>query len=582
MAQSREGRLTLTLYDRAGSHSLVLTPGARWTLGRGAGADLALNERGVSELHALLGVGVGGGSNRDNDTLGPWIEDLGSTNGVWINGERVERRDLNPGDRVSLGAVQGIVTSLGTRVTPALVSHETFLARLDAELNRARKHQRPVVIAMLQAQDTARGHVAFWAGRVSAALRPYDVAAYYASRCVEIVLPEFDRESAKSLMKTLRERVRPIALQGALCVYPEGGQNTEMVIASLRRSLAQPARVDDDMAMETRETTEKETPFLPATEWLPKHLQETLARLASGQSTICVVGETGTGKERWARELHRLGPHAAAPFVTVNCAAIPETLLESTLFGHRAGAFTGAQTAHAGIFEQAGEGTLFLDPVDALSPRAQGVLLQVFDAREVTPVGASESITIRARVITATHSDLDALVAAGRLREDLRFRLGAAPVELPPLRGRRSLIARLAEHFTRATAQENGLSPVSLDASVIKKLCAYRWPGNMRELRNVIERATFLASDHTICVQDLPEKIQRAGHVPSQKIEDHHEGSFKARVQHFERALIVGALRATDGNQSDAARMLEIPRRTLVHKLKSLGIRALFSGARKP
>ncbi|MCK5798410.1 MAG: sigma 54-interacting transcriptional regulator [Deltaproteobacteria bacterium] len=473
-------------------------------------------------------------------------------------------------------------------MTRALVGHETFLARLDAELARAKKHQRPLAIAMLQAQDTARGHVAFWAARVSCALRPYDVAAFYASRCVEIVLPEHDSAGAEALLKTLHERARPTALRSALCVYPEGGHDTETVIASLRRSLAQPARVEGDIATKAAKATKAtkatkvEAPFLPASEWLPKTLQETLARLAPGRSTLCIIGETGTGKERWARELHRLGPHAAAPFVAVNCAAIPETLLESTLFGHRAGAFTGAQTAHAGIFEQAGEGTLFLDPIDALSPRAQGVLLQVFDAREVTPVGASEGVTIHARVIAATHGDLDALIAAGRLREDLRFRLGAAPVELPPLRGRRNLIARLAEHAVRTCAQENDLAPVAIDAAVIERLCAYRWPGNMRELRNVIERATFLASDHTICVQDLPEKIQRAGHVPSQGIVDHHEGSFKARVQHLERALIVSALRATEGNQSDAARMLEIPRRTLVHKLKSLGIRALFSGARKP
>jgi DNA-binding NtrC family response regulator len=583
-AQSQSGQLRLTLYDRAGSQTLALTPGTQRLLGRDVGVELRLDERGVSALHARLSVDAEGR---------PWVEDLDSRHGTWVNGVRLEAgapRDLAPGDRLGIGAAQGVVQSLGSEGR-SLTSHAHFLERLEQEIERARQHRRPLSVAMLQAPPGAESHVASWSPPISAALDSYQLVGCYASSCLELLLPEQTLEQAEiqldALTGALGHRDEP--LRRAVCGVPQHGDDPQQLIHALRRALARNAGGREGGGPSS--TPPRTPPYLPAERWLPAPLWAAVDRLAPTRATVLIVGETGSGKERLARELHERSPWSGEPFVTLNCAAIPAGLLESTLFGHRAGAFTGANEDRAGVFARAGAGTLFLDGLDNLDLRAQGALLDVLESGHFRPVGSGSNQASEARVIASTRADLAQLAAAGRFRSELRYRLGAAPLILPPLRGRRALVGDLARHFAALSAEENGLAPISIGDDVLRLLGEHRWPGNMRELRNVIERATLLSPDGALRVADLPQQLAapRAslGNPSASDVEpvtaldgpgptsseDGADEPFRERVQRYERALILDALRASGGNQSHAARRLRIPRRTLVHKLRSLGIR---------
>jgi two-component system response regulator AtoC len=293
----------------------------------------------------------------------------------------------------------------------------------------------------------------------------------------------------------------------------------------------------------------------PATRAL--HAQAT--RAAASPISVLVLGETGTGKEVMARLVHRLSPRAAGPFVGVNCAALSASLLESELFGHEKGAFTGAVEARAGLFEAADRGTLFLDEVGELPPTAQVKLLRVLEERSVLRVGARVARSVDFRLVSATNRDLEAEVAAGAFRQDLFFRLNGFTLTLAPLRERTSEIAVLARAFLKQAAPRYGRAEVpGISAEAIAALERHAWPGNLRELRNVIERALVLCDGEAVLPAHLPEKIAGAPGLPAAR-------------QH-ERRRILDALELCAGNQSRAAKMLGISRRTLVTRLDELDI----------
>jgi two-component system response regulator HydG len=229
----------------------------------------------------------------------------------------------------------------------------------------------------------------------------------------------------------------------------------------------------------------------------------TLERVAQSNVNVLLRGESGTGKELAARALHELGPRAAGPFVSIHCAAIPDTLLESELFGHERGAFTDAVERRIGRFEAAQGGTIFLDEIGELSPAVQAKLLRALQERSIERIGSSRPIPVDARFVVATHRDLDAEVAAGRFRADLYWRIHVVPIVLPPLRERRQDIALLAEAFLRRARQETGAGPTRLSPEALAALEAHDWPGNVRELRNAIERAVALCEGHAIDATDL-------------------------------------------------------------------------------
>jgi transcriptional regulator with PAS, ATPase and Fis domain len=276
--------------------------------------------------------------------------------------------------------------------------------------------------------------------------------------------------------------------------------------------------------------------------------------------TVLITGETGTGKELVAQALHYNGPRGAGPFVEVNCAALPASLLEAELFGYEKGAFTDARTAKPGLFEAAHGGTLFLDEVGDLAPDLQVKLLKVLEDRKIRRLGSVRTRDVDIRLVAATHVDLVAAVREGTFREDLYYRLNVIPVHLPPLRERADDVVLLARHFVRATAERHGLDAPDLLPPVASRLRAYDWPGNVRELRNAIERAVLLGdrrlSAEDLALGELGTPAMSAGPIP-----------FPATLAEIERAAASAALERESGNKSAAAQLLGISRTRLYRLL---------------
>jgi two-component system NtrC family response regulator len=296
-----------------------------------------------------------------------------------------------------------------------------------------------------------------------------------------------------------------------------------------------------------------------------RNVQKTIGLAADSDATVLILGETGTGKELVARALHTHGKRKTKPFVAVNCAAIPAGLLESELFGHVKGAFTGATADRAGAFREAGDGTLFLDEIGDMPPNMQAKILRALQERVILPVGG-KPIPTGARVIAATHRDLTSLVASGGFREDLYYRLNVVPITVPPLRERPSDILLLAEYFL-ALAASDGRSRKALSPAAIEKLRHYGWPGNVRELRNVIERACVLTTGGVI----EPSGIDTTGSLV-QPQNDLLSGDLPSAVARLEAAMIRKALEACGGNRSEAARTLNINRQLLYTKMQRYGL----------
>jgi two-component system NtrC family response regulator len=301
-----------------------------------------------------------------------------------------------------------------------------------------------------------------------------------------------------------------------------------------------------------------------------REVQKAIGKLADSEATVLITGETGTGKEVVARAIHRHGRRAAKPFVAVNCAAIPSELLESQLFGHARGAFTGAVADRLGSFREANGGTLFLDEVGDMALPMQAKLLRVLQDRVVTPVGG-RAVPVDVRILAATHRDLARAVKEGGFREDLFYRLGVVPVRLPPLRDRLADILPLAEHFLALLPGETGLRARRLSAAAAARLLAHPWPGNVRELRNAIERVAALARRPVITAADLCFLGEASGGNEATG-EDWLAGELPAAVARLESEMIRRALAAADGNRAEAARRLGIHRQLLYEKLRKYGM----------
>jgi DNA-binding NtrC family response regulator len=293
-------------------------------------------------------------------------------------------------------------------------------------------------------------------------------------------------------------------------------------------------------------------------------------RVAPTETRVAIFGETGTGKELVARTLHEKSPRAAGPFVALNCAAVPAELIESELFGHEKGSFTGAATRHIGKFEQAERGTLFLDEIGDMPLTMQAKLLRVLEQNQVERIGALKTVAVDVRVIVATHRNLEALVREGKFRQDLYHRIYVYPLRLPPLRERSEDIPGLVDHFAGQLAKQNNWKPVSFSPAAIEALRRYSWPGNVRELRNVIERLMLIATCDQVEVSTIrtalaADAMPLASDMPS-------SGTLASRVEEFERQVIVSELKRTGFHVTQAARALGLERSHLYKKAEQLGI----------
>lgn len=563
-------RSALMIYHRDGLDVVPLTPGATVTIGRSPPCDVQPRSRRLSRKHARFSV--------DGEEV--WVEDLRSTNGTFLNGTRLTgRAPLKLGDEVTLGSVS---VSLH-RLDPAearvhgLESHERFVHELDEEVARARTFGRSLAVLLVRSEQG--GHVGRWVARIQSRLRLVDRTGMYAPDCVEVVLPEVDRARARRFFDELAEG-EDVLLSG-LAVFPADGDSASDLVQIARIHCAQAgperrlvASAEDELALYSSQS--RHGPVVRDPRMLA--LYRTVARVAQSEISVLIVGETGTGKEVVAQAIHEQSARSGLPLRCINCGAIPEQLLESILFGHERGAFTGADRQSKGVFEESSGGAVLLDEIGELSLSAQVALLRVLETRKITRVGANREIDVDVRVFAATHRDLEQMCDEGTFRWDLFYRLNPITLEVPPLRERRSEIRPLARQFLQEANELHGRSVTGIEPGAARVLEAWSWPGNVRELRNVVDRAVVIAAGDVVTVDELPARVVAASApAPSEdQLEDERtealDLNLKARVQELEEDLIRAALLRTGGNQTEAAQLLDMPRRTFVYKLRSYGI----------
>jgi len=311
------------------------------------------------------------------------------------------------------------------------------------------------------------------------------------------------------------------------------------------------------------------------------NIYRVIEKVSETRANVLITGESGTGKELIARAIHFNSPRSKGPFVAVNCSALAETLLESELFGHEKGAFTGAHATRKGRFELSSGGTLFLDEIGEMSPNLQAKLLRVLQERTIERVGGSETIAVDVRVIAATNRDLKQEVTAGRFRDDLFYRLNVVHIHLPPLRDRPDDLPALAAHFIKKFSQENKRPDLKISPAALRRIYAYSWPGNVRELENAIERAVILCSGDTIEPEDLLEEYDRADQekAAAEQVADLEVDGFipvglslPQAVEAVEKKLIERALARTDHVQAHAAELLGIKKNVMQYKMKKYGL----------
>jgi DNA-binding NtrC family response regulator len=303
---------------------------------------------------------------------------------------------------------------------------------------------------------------------------------------------------------------------------------------------------------------------------LMERLMAQVERVAASESRVAIQGETGTGKELIARTIHQKSARHAGPFVTLNCAAVPAELIESELFGHEKGSFTGAATRHVGKFEQASGGTLFLDEIGDMPLTMQSKLLRVLEEREIERIGGDKPVAVDARVVVATHRNLDEMVKQGTFRADLFHRVYVFPVVLPPLRERAEEIPALAEYFARQVASQNGWRPKHFSPQSLEILQSYAWPGNVRELRNVVERVLLLSAAEMISAEEMISALPaaRSGEAAAATA----SGPLTQRMESFEREVLLAELRRNHHHMTNTARALGLERSHLYKKCQQLGI----------
>jgi len=373
---------------------------------------------------------------------------------------------------------------------------------------------------------------------------------------------------------------------GALSVdrlYPGDVELQEDVrlLGTIASMIAQAAKLRQQI-MEERDRLEAENLRLRAElreRWQPDNIigrsnamqkvYDLVAQVAKSNATVLIRGESGTGKELVAHAIHASSSRADGPFVKVNCAALPETILESELFGHEKGAFTGAVAERKGRFELADGGTIFLDEIGDFPPSSQIKLLRVLQEREFERVGGMQSIRVNVRIITATNRDLEKLISEGKFRDDLYYRMNVFPIYLPPLRQRKTDIPLLMDHFLEKCSRENRKRVRRISTPAIEMLMSYHWPGNVRELENVIERAVLMAEGDVIRSIHLPPTLQMARSAVDTGARDK---SLADRVGDFERELLMDALKASRGNMARAAKVLRTTPRIFAYKVRKHGI----------
>jgi DNA-binding NtrC family response regulator len=484
----RRGRLRLLVVGDGFYATHPLPEVGSLVIGRSERADVCIDDPLISRRHAVLHIGPQ-----------LTIEDLGSINGLRVRDERVAERasiEIAPGDAIDLGSTTLIVQSGSAALRPRrLWTHGAFEARLEDECARAERSGAQFAVIRVRIEGTLSAPAAQEV--LGFELRSVDVMATYGPDEYEVLLVdtpvERATESARRLLSHLAERGARSRV--GLACYPRDGRSPEEMVAHACAAVRGTPSDAGGAAIVVADSA-------------MQRLHKLVKRIAAGTISVVLLGETGVGKEVLAETIHRESPRRDKPFLRLNCAALSETLLESELFGHERGAFTGALALKPGLLETAQGGTVFLDEVGELPMSIQVKLLRVIEERQVYRVGSVKPRAIDVRFVSATNRDLEAEVALGSFRQDLFFRLDGISLVIPPLRERKDEIPGLSQAFIAqalSPAQRlRGACPPRIDAEAMALLTRYSWPGNIRELRNLIERAVLLSGGANISLEHLP------------------------------------------------------------------------------
>lgn len=554
-------QLVLLIVSRDSLQREVLPLRGEVVVGRDEEATVRVRDPSVSRLHAVI---------RIEDSLS--VEDLESSNGTLWMGQRLQpnvRQIIRVGDTLRFGDTTAVLQR-GPNSAHGSCSHGHFEMRVRTAVDAAAQRAGACAVVRISIPAAAATLAAeILAGTIG---RSDALGEYGPEGTFEVLLAECSEEQASKFVKSITAAFTQHGIQAALGIarYGTDGRTAEELIAAACERVSGPTRPGA--------ASEPVPPIDPAMQ----QVYQQVDRLASGNISILILGETGVGKEVLARQIHRRSRRAEKPLMSLNCGALTPTLLESELFGHEKGAFTGAARTKTGLLEAADGGTVFLDEVFELPIDLQVKLLRVLEDQKVMRVGSTEERAIDVRIISATNRKPDVDIAAGRLREDLYYRLAGATVVIPPLRARPGEIVPLAECFVRRVCERDGRLPCVLADAAKAVLTRYAWPGNVRELRNAVERAVLLADGGRIEPQHLPlekmvdePKPDPSGATGRQNTtmvtEEHtHAAVWKAlRAPDVaaEREALLHALNECGGNQRRAAELLGISRGTLIARM---------------
>ncbi|MBS1149386.1 MAG: Sigma-54 dependent transcriptional regulator [Myxococcaceae bacterium] len=536
---SRPNRWRLVVISEEGSSSHALPKTGSVTLGRDDTAEIRLDDISASRRHAALHLG-------EQVT----IQDLGGANGTVVRGRKLEPNEsvtLSPGDTIELGKTLVVLQhdELSDRSRPwTLITHAHFVEQIA-------KATAP--FALLRLQVMASPGVA--QDVLSVELAATDVVASFGPGQFEVLAHGKTAEEGQRLLEKLSAKLVSAGarVRAGASGAPRDGTTAEELLAACARPAAAPAPGfvvrDDAMAAIYRQ----------------------LDRIAPSNINVLLLGETGSGKEVLSAEVHRRSKRAAGPFLKLNCTTLTESLLESELFGHEKGSFTGAIKTKPGLLETARGGTVLLDEIGEIPPSIQAKLLRVLEERAVMRVGGLKAEPIDVRFVFATNRDLEAEVARGAFRADLYFRVNGISVAIPPLRDRVAEIEPLARTFAADAAARDGRQPPEFSPEAIAALKAWPWPGNIRELRNTIIRAELLSAEGKITPASLA--LGKSGGAPAQAAAPGASGTnLRDEREAAEKRAVLEALEKCDGNQTRAAELLGVSRRTLVTRLSQYGL----------
>jgi two-component system response regulator AtoC len=542
IGQRVSGRFRLLVVDDTeilGTHPLPESGSV--TIGRGSDNNVQIDHDSISRRHAVLHIG-----------RVITIEDTNSSNGTKVRDIAIpphQPRELGINELVTLGSLTLIIQARFAPVlTNRIVTHDYFQARVEEECARAGRGDIQFAVVGIRVSGAPENVIV---ETLMSTLRQSDVFAKFDESLYELLLLDTTLAQAEHVAHRLVTSLQLVGTAShVIAHFPTSGRSAYTLMTSIAGHTDE--ELDGDLVIAERSM---------------RDLYALAKRIAASDLPVLILGETGVGKEKMSRAVHHYSPRNGKPFVAINCAALNDNLLESELFGHERGAFTGAHSGKAGLFESAAGGTVFLDEIGDMSLAIQAKLLRVIEDGEVRRVGAVKAHKIGVRFVAATNADLESAIERDAFREDLYFRLSAATLVIPPLRERPRELDALVRRFAAHAGARTSGAPKQIANEALALLRGYSWPGNIRELRNVIERAVVLSSEGPITPEHLPVEKMRGTYVrPATSNEDAPRERVKLTAVE-ERARVVEALERAGGNQSQAASLLGVSRRTLINRL---------------